>query len=156
MPAGTHLLSFSFPGLVALRKPWLNKQIYSICVTSCITLAWDFPALKAETETCVEGWVDMDNVWCAQHGNPSIMLVAWTSSRDCHFLLHLIRWVQSIIVLLLLRKREDRSQDKTHSCGLCSCQLQHQQRSTRVPVCWATWVPCNCGSFSYVIVWLQL
>lgn len=134
MPAGTHLLSFSFPGLVALRKPGLSKQIYSICATSCITLTWDFPALKAEKDQC-EGWVDMDNVWCTQHVNPNIMLVTWTSSGDCHFLLHLIRWVQSIFVLLLLRKQEDRSQDKTHSYALCSCHLQHQQRYTRVAVC---------------------
>lgn len=70
MPGDSHLLSISFLELVALRKPELSKQIYSICVILCLTPGWIFPLfLKSRTErsesrdSCyVWWWLGVGNV----------------------------------------------------------------------------------------------
>lgn len=51
MPGDAHLLSFSFLGCVALRKPGLSKQICSVCVISRLIPVWILPLfLKSRTE----------------------------------------------------------------------------------------------------------
>lgn len=50
-PGDAHLLSFSFLGCAALRKPGLSKQICSNCVISRLIPVWVLPLfLKSRTE----------------------------------------------------------------------------------------------------------
>lgn len=128
MLAGTHLLSSSFPVPLALKKPGLNKQIYSVCATSCITFE------SRDRELC-EGWVDVDNVWCTQDVNPNILLVTWTSSRNCHFSAKSPQ--VSAIHYCPAAPLEMGGQEPRQNPFLCSLQLQlqGQQRYTRVAAC---------------------